>query len=579
MLSEVSYDTFYNHEALTALLDQWAAQRPDLITVESIGRSWQGRDIWLATCTDAATGAAGDKPGFFVEANVHAAELTSSTAALHLLHRLLSGADGADERVRRLLRTRTVYVVPRLCPDGAEDVVTTGGYVRSSVRPHPDPEPAPGLHQGDVDGDGRALFMRAPDPTGPWKPCPADPRLLVRRDPDEEGGEYYRLFLEGRVLDHDGATVPAAPAYRGLDLASNFHSDWPDLARRPRESGPFAGSEPEIHALLRAITDRPNLTGYLSLHTFGAVHLRPPLNDDDPLPIDDLMRYEALGERAVELTGYPVVAYDDLKHAPYRVRGGQLAWLYRERGIYAWVTELWNPLRAAGVDASHPAKWLVEHGVEDDLALLRWSDDELGGNGFVDWYPFDHPELGKVELGGWDVVHTWYNPPAWRRRDEVAPVAEWAIHLALASPLLHVLELDARHVSGDVHVVRAVVANTGWLPTNVTEQARLRDQAPPVTATIELPAGASLVTGRQRVELGQLAGRSGARSSTTWWGHEPGTPDRALVEWVVQAPDLGCVEVAVSQPRAGVATLGVELDIELDNEPDSELGSAGGGPR
>ena len=127
MLSEVSYDTFYDHEAMTVLLHEWAGARPDLLSVESIGRSWQGRDIWLATCTDATTGAAGDKPGFFVEANIHAAELTSSTAALHLLHRLVA-APADDEHVRRLLRTRTVYVVPRLCPDGAEEVISTGGY-------------------------------------------------------------------------------------------------------------------------------------------------------------------------------------------------------------------------------------------------------------------------------------------------------------------------------------------------------------------------------------------------------------------------------------------------------------------
>ena len=104
-----------------------------------------------------------------------------------------------------------------------------------------------------------------------------------------------------------------------------------------------------------------------------------------------------------------------------------------------------------------------------------------------------------------------------------------------------------------------MVANTGWLPTHVTEQARLRDEAPPVTVTIGLPAGASLVTGHRCVELGQLAGRSGARSSTTWWGHEPGTPDRALVEWAVQAPHLGRVDVLAAHPRAGVATQAVEL--------------------
>lgn len=559
MVSAPSYHSFYDSDGLSALLATWMAARPDLLSVESIGGSWQGRDIWLATCTDTSTGPPAEKPALFVEANIHAAELTASTAALHLLHRLLDGADRDDERIVRLLRTRTVYVVPRLCPDGAEEVLRTGRFVRSSLRPHPDDEPVPGLHPGDVDGDGRSLFMRLSDPQGPWKASRDDPRLLVRRDPDEDGGDYYRLLLEGEVTGYDGATVPTASPYEGLDLAGNFHSDWPDLPQRPRESGPYAGSEPEVQALLRAVTDRPNITTYLSLHTFGAVHLRPPLNDDDALPAADLLRYDELGERATELTGYPAMSYHDLKHAPYRVRGGQLAWLYRERGVYAWVTELWSPLRAAGVDCDRPARWLVEHDVADDLALLQWSDGELGGGGFVDWYPFDHPQLGKVELGGWDLVGSWYNPPPSRRESEVAGTAEWAVFLALASPLLELLRLETEHVSGDVHVVRAVVGNSGWMPTQVTELALQRSQTPPVKVELILPPSARLVTGTALVELGQLAGRSGARSSTTWWGHEPGTPDRAAVEWVVRAPAGTPLQVRAHQPRAGVAHGGIRI--------------------
>ena len=560
----VPYAELPDDAALTSLLHAWADAWPNLLRVESIGRSWQGREIWLATCTDTRCGPAEEKPAFFVEAGVHAAELTSTVAALHLVHDLLTRHD--DPAVARLLRTRTLYVVPRLGPDGAEEVIGAGRYVRSSLRPHPDPDPAPGLHQGDVDGDGRSLFMRVPDRHGPWRACEHDPRLLVPRDPDDPDGDpedghsgHYRLLLEGEVHEHDGATVPLAPPLEGLDLAANFHSDWPDLPRRPAGAGPFAGSEPEVQALLRAVVGRPNITGYLSLHTFGAVHLRPPLNHDDPLPDEDLRRYERLGERAAELTGYPVMSYDDLKHAPYRVRGGQLAWLFRERGVYAWITELWNPLRAAGLDASHPAHWLVDHDVDDDLALLRWNDRELGGTGFVDWYPVDHPQLGPVELGGWDVIGSWYNPPAHLRRAEVAPIAEWVSYLALASPLLEIESLTAERVDGDVHLVRAVVGNTGWLPTHVTEQARLRDQVPAVRVELALPEGARLVAGGAGHDLGQLAGRSGARSSTTWWGHEPGTPDRALAEWVVHAPAGTVVEVTARHPRAGVARGAVAL--------------------
>lgn len=53
--------------------------------------------------------------------------------------------------------------------------------------------------------DGRMLMMRIPDPNGAWKSHPEEPRLLVRREPSERGGQYYRLLPEGRVEDFDGA--------------------------------------------------------------------------------------------------------------------------------------------------------------------------------------------------------------------------------------------------------------------------------------------------------------------------------------------------------------------------------------
>src|SRR3712207_2158640 len=99
MPSAPSYDAFYDAAALGDLLHEWASTRPDLMSVESIGRSWQGRDIWLVTCTERSTGPASDKPALFVEGNIPAAELTASTAALHLVHRLITGSD--DPRISR----------------------------------------------------------------------------------------------------------------------------------------------------------------------------------------------------------------------------------------------------------------------------------------------------------------------------------------------------------------------------------------------------------------------------------------------------------------------------------------------
>jgi len=114
-----TFDRFLRYDELTAELQAMTAEHPDLLQVESIGRSHEGRDLWLATVTDRATGPHDAKPAQWVDANIHATEVTGSVAALHLLHHLVTGF-GRDDTVTRALRTRTFYVVPRVNPDGAE---------------------------------------------------------------------------------------------------------------------------------------------------------------------------------------------------------------------------------------------------------------------------------------------------------------------------------------------------------------------------------------------------------------------------------------------------------------------------
>ncbi|WP_204268629.1 hypothetical protein, partial [Enterobacter hormaechei] len=79
-------------------------------------------------------------------------------------------------------------------------------------------EPVDGLTIEDIDGDGRILTMRVPDPHGGYKQHPADPRLMVAREPGEFGGEYYRLIPEGFIKQHDGLTFKVNPDREGLDL-------------------------------------------------------------------------------------------------------------------------------------------------------------------------------------------------------------------------------------------------------------------------------------------------------------------------------------------------------------------------
>jgi hypothetical protein len=554
----LSYRQLPTHADLGKQLREWADTHPGLVELSTVGRSWEGREIWLLTLTNRDTGPAEEKPGFLVEANIHAAEITSSLAALHLVDRLLTG-HGSEDKATRLLDSRVLYVVPRLNPDGVEHVLDEGRYIRSSVRPHPAETAPPGLQLRDVDGDGRVLFMRVPDQDGPWKTHPEEPRLLVRREPDEYGGAYYRLLLEGEITEYDGATIRPAEPVEGLDLGQNLPTDWEGAPGTPDNAGPYPGSEPEIQAMLRLVAERPNLTGFVTCHTFGGLHLHPPLNDDDPMPYDDLAVYRELGARGSRLTGYTAMSFHDLKYRPARFYGGQLGWYYGQLGLYAWITELWSPVEAAGLKPHHPSRWLVDHPDEDDIAMIRWSDRELDGRGFVDWYPFQHPQLGPVELGGWDMINYWYNPPLDRIEGEVAPHTEWVMLLAACSPRLEIRSLTAEEAAPGVHRVRLVVGNTGWLPTNVTQRALDRSIGGAVTVEAELPDGAQLLAGERSCDLGQLDGRASARSSATWWGHNPGTPDLASAEWLVQAPAGSTVEVTARHPRAGTSRAAVEL--------------------
>jgi hypothetical protein len=557
----VAYDHFYTYDELSETLRAWAEEAPQLCTVESIGKSFEDRDIWLVTVTNTETGAHGDKPGFLIEANIHSMEWTGCTASLHLIHKLLS-EHGQNELVTRALDTRTFYVIPRLNPDGAERGLQQRRFIRSSVRPYPLDEPEDGLQVEDVDGDGRVLDMRIEDPNGAWRPHPEQKRLLVRRDPVDgpDDGPFYRLLVEGRIQNYDGYTIKVPPPLEGLDLNRNFPAEWAP-EHEQRGAGPYPTSEPEVRAMVQAVTDRPNITGHIAYHTFSGVHLRPYAGrSDDDFPTIDLRAYKIIGERGTELTGYPAVSvFHDFKYDPKQtIKGGAHDWMYDHLGVFSWTTEFWSPQRQAGLADYHFTDWIREHPVEDDLALLEWAQNNYP-DAYVEWYEFDHPELGKVELGGWDIINFWFNVPFDRLEQEIAPHSDWAIFHALISPLLELRTLDVEQLGDRSFLVRLVLQNAGWLPTNVTQKAVERQAVRDLEVELDLPDGARLVGGEVKTTAGQLKGRVEKRS-TTWWANDESTTDLAKLEWVIEAPAGTEIGVEARHQRAGTIRRRVTLN-------------------
>src|SRR3569832_430896 len=295
-MPDIRFDRYYRYEALTTRLHALAERHPALMRLTSIGKSFDGRDVWLATVTAFAHGDDRDKPAFWVDGNIHAPELAGSSACLYFIRQLLNGY-GLDADTTRCLDSRVFNICPRANPAGAEYALAdTPRLIRSGTRPYPYEEaPVQGLVREDIDGDGRLLSMRIRDPDGPWKVSSDDARLMVPREPAETGGEYYRLLPEGRIEHYDGALISVPPPVEGLDLNRNFPAQWREKAQQTG-AGLYPASEPEVQNLVRYVAEHPNICGGGAFHCYSGVLLRPlSSQSDDDMPAEDLWVFHKIG--------------------------------------------------------------------------------------------------------------------------------------------------------------------------------------------------------------------------------------------------------------------------------------------
>ncbi len=577
MSLDIRFDTYYPYAELTALLQSLVAQYPHLLKQECIGKSYEGREVYCITATNFQTGVPEERPALWCDGNIHATEVSASSACLYLINKLVTEY-GSNPDVTRALDTRTFYIVPRINPDGAEQYFhSPPKYIRSSTRPYPfDEEPIDGLKMQDIDGDNRRLMMRIPDPNGAWKIHPDHPRLMTRRDPTERDGQYYRLLPEGLLENWDGTTLDIQRNKEGLDLNRNFPAHWRQEVEQ-YGAGPYPGSEPEAQNIMRFITSHPNILGSLSFHTYSGVLLRPyGTSADDSMPAEDLWTFEEIGKKGTDLTGYPAISvYHDFRYHPKEVITGVFDdWLYDHFGIYAWTVEIWSPQRQAGItkgfdkDTKSGAfkfiDWYRTHPVEEDVKMLEWSDTALEGKGYIDWYPYTHPQLGDIELGGWHGIYAFRNPPPAFLEKEIAPLAEWALYQALLAPELRLESVEITRIEEEQWVgasayrVRVVVDNVGWLPTYGSKRALERKAVRALVAEIELPEGATLATGKTRMECGQLEGRAYKSIVPYDWDFDP-SEERTKIEWVIRAKPGAEVNIVVKHQRAGTVRAQVTL--------------------
>lgn len=553
--SEYRPDRYYRYQELTDLLHRWATEHPNLLAIKSIGTSFEGRDIWALTLTDRSMGTPETKPAYFVDANIHADEVTGVATILWLLNHVLNSA-GSDTAIDRLLRETTMYLVPAVNVDAMDQgLAADQEFFRSSKRPFPHEERQNGIWASDIDGDGTVVLMRMKDAAGPWTISEHDPRVMRRRRPDEFDGEFYFMLPEGEIEHWDGVTIPLAPDFYGLDANRNFPMDWaPHWVQHG--AGRYPLSEPETKALAEFLLAHPNIHGSQHLHTFGGCILRPPTNyPTADMPQIDQAIYGAIGAMGEEETGYPCIGiHDDFAYdRKQAIKGGLIDWVHEQLGIIPFSTELWSLAAKAGIEVTDFIGFHRDRPDSIDAAMLKCLDETVGGEGFREWTPFEHPQLGPVEIGGWKQTFTTTNPPGDLLEEVTAPNARFILRAAQTAPKLEIRGGAVERLAEDLFRVTASVHNLGFLPTHISGVARNAGIAEPVKVAIALDEGGALASGEPTQDIGHLEGRANILGHLSFNDTFP-VKNRAKVSWIVQQPAGSSVTLTASAPKAGVAT-------------------------
>ena len=453
---ELNFNRYYNYEQLTEALTQLAEAYPELAKLESLGKSYKGRDIWVLKINNPKTGSDLDKPAVYMDGNIHGNEVQAGEVTLYTAWYLLEN-HGKAERITKLVDRAAFYFIPSVNVDGRAywfDEPNSPSSSRSGQRPVDDDRDGLFDEDGpdDLDGDGSITMMRKKDPAGRFKPDPEDPRVMIAAPQGEPGG-WDLLGLEGIDNDDDGVINEDPTGY--YDLNRNWGYNWmPEYVQSG--AGEYPLSHPESRAVNDFLMAHPNIiTGY-ALHNNGGMILRGPgaknLGQYSPM---DVRVYDYLGKRGEQMIpGYRyMIAYKDL----YTTYGDFDSYLHSTFGAYAFVIELYAD------------EWedITGDKEADEKERLKFDDYLRQGEGYKEWKPYNHPLYGEIEIGGW-TKFTQRPTPEFMLAQECHRNASLVIISAEAMPLVSFGDVKVEKLGG-LFKVTAVVRNEQVMPTRMSD--------------------------------------------------------------------------------------------------------------
>ena len=254
-------ERYRNFDDMTETLRRVVRAHSDIATMESIGQTLEGRDIWVVEIANRSGTPVEERPGLLIAANFEGDLLVGSELAVATVDYLLNNYS-SDPEVQDRLDNHVLYVLPRVNPDAAEFMfASVQSGRRTNLRPYDDDNDAQVDEDGaeDLNGDGQITLMRVADPKGPYMIHPDDARLLKEAEAHEgESGEYL-LYWEG--TDNDGDGFYNEDGIGGVDLNRNFQHEYP---HNEANAGPHMVSELESRAIMDFMIAHRNIAMVLT---------------------------------------------------------------------------------------------------------------------------------------------------------------------------------------------------------------------------------------------------------------------------------------------------------------------------
>lgn len=465
---KVAFNQYYTAEGLADIGKKIADAHPNLVKRTSIGKSTQGRDLWLLAITDYSTGDPDRKPGFYLDGNIHSNEIQGGEISTYTAW-YLTESFGKVPYITNMLKDRIFYIVATINPDARNNYMkepNTGNTPRAGMIPLDDDSDGLFDEDGfdDLDGDGSITRMRRKSATGDFIIDPRDPRKMIRITPDDviTGQRYEMLGGEGIDNDGDGSINEDIPGY--YDPNRDWGWKWqPDYVQRGAYKYPF--SAPETRAVADFVKSRPNIAGAQSFHNSGGMILRGPGAEEDLATYNraDVAIYDAIGKKGEELLpGYRyLTVYKDL----YSVFGGELDWFYGGRGIYTFTNEIFTGF----------AYYKNKNGGRDQI--YDAGKDLLLGDGFTPYKEYNHPTYGLIEIGGFK-KNVGRATPGFMLEEEAHRNMVFVFYHAFHMPHLSVGDVKVKSLANGLKEVTATIINDRLMPTHASQDLKYNIERP-----------------------------------------------------------------------------------------------------